>query len=59
MKEERLCSLKTKKQIIKEKRRELNDTVAKLFDLEKEYKRKKNELEEKARELQRQIMEGA
>lgn len=59
MKEEQLCSLKTKKQIIKKKRRELNDTVAKLFDLEKEYKRKKNELEEKARELQRQIMEGA
>ena len=58
MKEEQFCSLKTKKEIIEQKRAELNQTVSDLFALEDEYRRKKNELEEKARELQRQILKG-
>ena len=58
VKEEQFCSLKTKKEIIEQKRAELNQTVSDLFALEDEYRRKKNELEEKARELQRQILKG-
>ena len=58
MSKENRVTLKTKKEIIADKREELNQIISELFQLEADFKRKKNELEEKARKLSREIMKG-
>ena len=58
MSKEKRVTLKTKKEIIADKREELNQIISELFQLEADFKRKKNVLEEKARKLSREIMKG-
>ena len=56
--EEELCRLKTPAELKQDKRNEINRVVKQLHDLDAEYFKKRKELEDRACELERQILKG-
>lgn len=55
---EELCRLKTPAEIKQDKRNQINRIVRELHELDEEYFKKRKELENKACELERQILKG-
>lgn len=56
--DEQLVTLKTPAEIKQAKRNEINRIVQQLHDLDAEYFKKRKELENRACELERQILKG-
>ena len=56
--DEQIVTLKTPAEIKQDKRNEINRIVKELHNLEAEFFRKKTELENRACELERQILKG-